>query len=88
MNGMWEVTIYKDYGYDIVSYSKLFNNEWNAYDFFEEEIKDEFRSEIREGLVSDQEIQNIINNDYYRFESDNKEILISIKEIDDKEDII
>lgn len=85
---MWKVTIYKDYGYDIINYSKTFIDEDNAYDFFSNEIKNEFDSEIEQGLISDQEIQNIINNDYYRFESEDKEILIHIEELDDKEAII
>lgn len=79
---MWLVKIHRDIvGKSLVSYSKIFDDEDEAYDFFEEEVKDEFRNEIKEGLVTDQEIQNIINNEMYFYDTDSKEILIRIEEI-------
>jgi len=81
----WIVNIYKDDRGSLTSYSRAFKDEDDAYDFFELEIKDEFLYEIQQGLVTDQEIQNIISNNMYRYEDDNKEIEISIAEVNEKD---
>ena len=82
---MYLVTIYKDLGYDIVNYSKSFKTEDDAYDMYEEEILKEFDYEIENGLISNQELQNILNSYYYDYYSDEREILIKLEEINDKE---
>lgn len=78
----WIVSVYRDLGYSIEQYTKHFKDEADAYNLFEEEIKSEFEYEIAEALVSDQEIQNILNAERYRYETDNKQILISIERND------
>lgn len=86
---MWTVTVYREDGYDIESYTKRFYEEDNALEFFEEEVKDEFRNEIEKGLISDQEIQNIINNNIYTYDSEEYEVTISLEvedELDDQEE--
>lgn len=75
---MWTVTIYRDNGYSGENYTKHFKKEEDAYNYFEEEIKIEFEEEIEEGLVSPQEIQNILNNNIYRYENDKYEVVISL----------
>ena len=82
---MWTVTVYKDNGYGGENYTKRFYEEDNALEFFSEEIKDEFRDEIEQGLVSDQEIQNIINNNIYTYDSEDYEVSISLEYIDENE---
>jgi len=80
-NGIkWEVKINKDNGYEQTNYSAEFIDEQEAEDYFKLLITDEFDSEITEGLVSDQEIQNIVNNRYYFYENNQREILIELKE--------
>lgn len=78
---MWIVNIYKDKYNGLTSYSKVFDEEEDAFDFFEAEIKEEFDYEIKNGLVTDQEIQNIISNQNYTYEDDKEEIMMSIKEV-------
>ncbi|AGO48996.1 hypothetical protein N356_gp103 [Cellulophaga phage phi14:2] len=85
---MWIVTVYRDNGYSGENYTKKFDDEDDAIDFFTEEVKDEFREEIEEGLVSDQEIQNIVNNNIYTYDSEDYEVTISLELIDDEEDYI
>lgn len=85
---MWTVTVYRDNGYSGENYAKNFEDEDEALDFFAEEVKDEFREEIEEGLVSDQEIQNIVNNNIYTYDSEDYEVTISLEESNDEEDYI
>lgn len=80
---MWIVSVYRDLGYSIENYNKYFKDEDKAYDHFDVEIKKEFEFEIAEGFVSDQEIQNIINAGRYRYENDEKQVLIYIEEVDE-----
>lgn len=77
----WVITVYKEYGSHGENYTKTFNDEETALTFFEEEIRDEFDYEIEHGLVSDQELQNIIDNKSYAYYSDDKEIYIVLEEI-------
>lgn len=77
---MWEVTVYKDYGYNVTSFSKTFEEEDDAYDFFEGELREEFEIEIIEGLLTDQEFQDMINKGEYKYTDDKREIYISINE--------
>lgn len=77
---MWVITVYKDYGNHGENFSKTFKDETLADEFFELEIRNEFDYEIEHGLVSDQEIQNIINARSYIFYSDEKEITITMEE--------
>jgi hypothetical protein len=82
---LWIVTIYRDNGYSGENYVKKFDTEDEAYDFFSEEVKSEFTEEIEDGLVSDQEVQNIINNGIYTYESEAYEVTITL-ELGDIED--
>ena len=76
---MWAVTVYRDNGYSEENYSKHFKEEENALSFFSDEIKYEFEEEIDMGVVADQEVQNIINQGIYIYESDTYEVTISLE---------
>lgn len=85
---MWSVHIFRDNGYSTENFTKKFEEEDDAYDFFSDEVKGEFDSEIESGLVSDQEIQNIINNSIYTYSDEKYDVTISLElsEIDLNED--
>lgn len=82
---MWAVTVYRDNGYSEENYSKQFDDEDDAINFFSDEVKYEFDEEIESGLVSDQEIQNIINQGIYIYESDAYDVTISLELIGEED---
>ena len=79
---MWIITVYKDYGNHGENFSKQFIEESDAEEFLEMEIKSEFDFEITEGLITDQEVQNMINNRGYIYFDQNKEVSIIMEEDD------
>ncbi len=83
---MWRVTIYRDNHYSIESYSKHFKTQEDAEDFFSDEIRQEFDEEIETGVMSDQEIQDIINSAFYTFEDDEYQVNISLELASEEED--
>lgn len=80
---MWTVTVYRDNGFSGENYSKQFDNEEDAYEFFDSEIRIEFEEEIEQGLVSDNELQNIINAGIYTYENDAYEVTITLETYDE-----
>lgn len=86
---MWIVRVYKDTPYNLTNYSKVFKYEDDALEYFDDEIREEFNHEIREGLVSDQELTNIVDSGFYFFSNEDKEIQISLElDLSDEEDSI
>lgn len=76
---MWAVTVYRDNGYSEENYANHFEDENDAITFFSDEIKYEFDEEIETGVVSDQEVQNIVNQGIYIYESDAYDVTISLE---------
>lgn len=80
---MYKVIKYKEGKGVFVNIEKEIVDEEKAYDFFEELVREELEYEIGEGLISDQELQNIYSNMNYRFEDEMNIVLLQIEEINE-----
>jgi len=80
---MYKVIKYKEGSGIFINIEKEIINEDEAYEYFEELIREELEYEIGEGLLSDQELQNIYANMDYRYEDENNVILLQIEEINE-----
>jgi len=80
---MYKVIKYKEGKGIYINIEKEISDEEKAYDLFEELVREELEYELGEGLVSDQELTNILSNMAYRYEDENSIVLLQIEEIDE-----
>ena len=80
---MYKVIKYKEGKGIYINIEKEISDEEKAYNLFEELVREELEYELGEGLVSDQELTNILSNMAYRYEDENSIVLLQIEEIDE-----
>lgn len=80
---MYKVIKFKEGRGVFINLEKDIADEEKAYDLFEELVREELEYEIGEGLISDQELQNIYSNMSYRFENEKETVFLQIEEINE-----
>lgn len=80
---MYKITKYKESPDIFINLEKIIKDEEKAHDYFEEIVREELDYEIEEGLISDQELQNIYSNMTYRFEDETNITFLEIEKIND-----
>lgn len=79
----YTVTYYKSDGYNVIESHKNVKSKEQANETFEKYLKKELKNEIQKGYISDKEIQNIISNGIYIYNTDDVEVTISIELTED-----
>jgi len=79
----YTVTYYKSDGWDTVEDFKNVTSREKAEEVFEDFLGREMGSELKEGLISDQEFRNIVCNGIYTYSNNDLEVTISIELTED-----